>query len=539
MAEEPNSEGKQLPTAVTTTVFALLALGIGAYVWTGIQRVEQEALAEAKRAAGVAATKQEMAAEPGTRRGMVRIRPADKRGELYRALPQRERVFEVDPAHEAGLQEPPHASPQQPTIVLAVMDTVRADHTSLCAYGRDTTPYLASLAEAGASHSCRAYSPGDWSLPSHASYFTGLPVHGHGAHHAFRDATDAATRVDGEGALVYPLREGVETLAETLGKRGYQTVLISANTLLGRGGLQRGFAIKGIKPTDFHPAQDWVGPTLQRLLAGEVDAEKPLFVVLNFLEAHDPWVGPPADLGWQDLLDPQMHPESFTQVFMPTIGKATPPPVADMVTRQLVDLYDYGVLREDRALRRAMGVLKRAGWLDAKFRVVVTADHGELLNEHGAWRHSFIYESSTRVPFLYWTDGDAPALPSPLSGIVAYHLLRDGALPSPMPRPHSIAIPNPDMEASNSRGGDPRHLQPAVAMWDGDDKLSWMAGEYFLTNVANDPGDDAPAPLEEHPLRGEIESLVKAVQATRAERRGPAAADDDLVQQLKALGYTK
>jgi len=78
--------------------------------------------------------------------------------------------------------------------------------------------------------------------------------------------------------------------------------------------------------------------------------------------------------------------------------------------RQLIDLYDYGVYREDQALRRSLSTLERAGWLGPGYRVGITADHGEMLLEHGLWRHQFVFEGNTRIPFLYWTNGAAPQL---------------------------------------------------------------------------------------------------------------------------------
>ena len=61
-------------------------------------------------------------------------------------------------------------------VMLAVMDTVRADHTSLCGYERPTTPRLDKLSTKATAKSCEAYSPAPWTHPSHASMFTGKPV---------------------------------------------------------------------------------------------------------------------------------------------------------------------------------------------------------------------------------------------------------------------------------------------------------------------------------------------------------------------------
>ena len=72
----------------------------------------------------------------------------------------------------------PVPSVVQPTVLFVVMDTVRADHTSLCGYDRPTTPTLEALRADGASVSCGGVAPGSWTIPSVASFFTGMQVIG-------------------------------------------------------------------------------------------------------------------------------------------------------------------------------------------------------------------------------------------------------------------------------------------------------------------------------------------------------------------------
>src|SRR5262245_43250102 len=121
--------------------------------------------------------------------------------------------------------ELPPASPGAPNIVLVVLDTVRAGNVSGYGYGRPTSPELDSLAAEGALF-LDATSPSTWSLPSHASLFTGVYPSSHGAHgeHYYLDGR-------------YP------TLAQVLERRGYQTFCITANPWISDGlGLTRGFA---------------------------------------------------------------------------------------------------------------------------------------------------------------------------------------------------------------------------------------------------------------------------------------------------------
>ncbi len=445
---------------------------------------------------------------------------------IYEVIPRG--PFHVDERLRREPAAPPKAAATAPTIVLAVLDTVRADHTSLCGYRRQSTPYLESLKAKGAAHSCRAYAPGDWSLPSHASYFTGVSVARHGAHYAY-DRNDAdGTRV--RSLYVYPLRDDIPTLAEELRSRGYQTVLVSDNGLLGEAGLQRGFSVVATRPRKHDPRVDWVPPTLKRVLAEQVDPDKPLFLVLNYLEAHDPWTVPDPKLGW-DLATPQMTPDEFEARFGAFLQGRLARDDAFALHRQLVDLYDYGVRREDAALEQSLRTLRSAGWLAPGFRIAITADHGEMLMEHGMWRHSFVFEGNARIPFVYWTDGETPSLPEPFPAVAVHSLLRDGALPDPMPRVESVAIPNPD----NTVGGGPT-ASPAAAMWFGDEKLLWIGGEFLRIDLTGDPHERAPKPLGEHPRRPQLEALVAAIQSNEEREQD---VDPALVEQLRALGYVE
>jgi arylsulfatase A-like enzyme len=421
--------------------------------------------------------------------------------------------------------EPPRAKAKAPTVVLAVLDTVRADHSSLCGYQRRTTPYLESLQERGAVHSCRAYTPGDWSLPSHASYFTGVSVARHGAHYAHDAKDEKGQRI--RSLYVYPLRDEVRTLAEEMRDRGYQTVLVSDNGLLGEAGLQRGFALVAIRPRKHDSRADWVPPTLKRVLAENADPSKPLFLVLNYLHAHDPWVAPDPKLGW-DLLDPQMLPTDFKRDFGLYLRNLLKPSDEGLLRHQLTDLYDYGVYREDQALQRSLSTLERAGWLQAGYRIGITADHGEMLMEHGLWRHLFVYEGNTRVPFLYWTKGAAPELPEPFPAIAIHSLLRDGRLPEPMPAVESVAITNPDGGRQKGLASRPR-LPCGSAM-----KSS--CGSVAVTCASISP----KTPTSSHRRRSAtIRDGQSSKRWSRRSSRGTSVTKKDpaLLKQLRALGY--
>ena len=105
---------------------------------------------------------------------------------------------------------------KQPNVVFIVLDTVRADHLSCYGYRRETTPNIDAFA-AGSRVYKNALSPSCWTLPSHASFFTGLSCSAHGTSTVHR-----------------ALDPRFETLAEQLQANGYQTVGLASNGILSR-----------------------------------------------------------------------------------------------------------------------------------------------------------------------------------------------------------------------------------------------------------------------------------------------------------------
>ena len=141
---------------------------------------------------------------------------------------------------ENGRPLPP---PGSPNVLLIVMDTVAAGHLSLYGHDRPTTTTLVELAGRGIRFDA-ARSTSSWTLPSHASMFTGRWFH------------ELAV------GMLTPLGRTPPTLAEYLGQRGYATAGFIANTgYCARGsGLSRGF-------TEYH---DYIFPELTALKAAVI-----------------------------------------------------------------------------------------------------------------------------------------------------------------------------------------------------------------------------------------------------------------------------
>ena len=113
---------------------------------------------------------------------------------------------------------------RSPNILLIVMDTARADYLSCYGHPHPTTPVLDRLAREGVRFAT-AISPAEWTVPSHASLFTGTFPSRHSAVNQHR-------YLDGR----------LHTLAEVLGRRGYRTACFTNNAFISEAtGLNRGF----------------------------------------------------------------------------------------------------------------------------------------------------------------------------------------------------------------------------------------------------------------------------------------------------------
>jgi len=75
---------------------------------------------------------------------------------------------------------------------------------------------------------------------------------------------------------------------------------------------------------------------------------------------------------------------------------------------QIANLYYAGVTQADAMLGEILSELERQGVLDDTL-VIVTADHGEELGDHGVWEHNFMYETNLRVPLVMALPGRLPA----------------------------------------------------------------------------------------------------------------------------------
>ena len=258
------------------------------------------------------------------------------------------------------------AAPGAPDIVLIVIDTARADRFSFMGYPRATTPRIDGLAAQGIAFT-NAHSTSSWTVPSHASLFTGLYTVEHGANQEHNR-----------------LEEGPATLAELLGAAGYETVAVSGNAVVGqRTGLVRGFQRyqkawrernRGDPPG---PAEHRTGPIVEALLS-ETDRDRPYFLFVNFVEPHGRYWAPAEH---RKRFVPEDIDEALVQEALAVRAwrhYLNPRALGDAHYAVLNDLYDAELAYVDDLVADLLERLKRLGRLDNAV-VVITSDHGETL----------------------------------------------------------------------------------------------------------------------------------------------------------------
>ncbi|MGH9333223.1 MAG: sulfatase-like hydrolase/transferase [Vicinamibacteria bacterium] len=245
-------------------------------------------------------------------------------------------------------------SPSPKHLVLVSVDTLRADHLSCYGASSLATPSFDRIAREGVLFE-NVSTVAPTTLPAHASLFTAVSPLEHRVH-------------DNVG---FRLREDLPTLASILKEKGYRTGgFVGSFVLDERFGIGRGFDLY----SDEMPGKS---PGLPERAGGEVLSEamswmeerrdQSFFAFLHFFDPHRPY-------------DP---PEAFE------------PGTQDPLAR-----YRGEVLYVDSLIGRLLAFLEERDLLDSTL-VVVTADHGESLGEHGEDTHGFfLYQSTMRVPLL-------------------------------------------------------------------------------------------------------------------------------------------
>jgi arylsulfatase A-like enzyme len=317
------------------------------------------------------------------------------------------------------------SSSTRPNILWIVWDTVRADHLSLYGYSKPTTPFLDNWAQkVHIFDNCTSVS--NSTTPTHVSMFTGLMPGEHGRNNTENYIGNAFT-----------------TVAELLYDRGYQTYLHSANPLISRErNFTQGFDIaehpwdakyesealriflSKLDPRDrstehliaFNsfslpfsgalPGQMFTtcGQLAQRGVEGwlkNCDRNRPFFIFINYMEAHQPYV--PPESYRKRLMDPDQVNKSYS-VDRSQLAKWSYTFGLKEYTDEEIELtkltYDATLIELDDLLRDLITSLDVNGYMDNTI-VILTSDHGEHLGDHHMLDHLYsVYESLIRVPLI-------------------------------------------------------------------------------------------------------------------------------------------
>ncbi len=291
----------------------------------------------------------------------------------------------------------------KPNIVLYLVDTLRADHTSLYGYTRETTPNLKRLGSEGiVFEDCQSQST--WTKPSVASLLTSLHTLAHGMQ-----------------AFIDTIPPGAVTLAQSIRKHGYVTASILANPFSGRNsGLDRGvdhlFEHPALNPFRRPEERASDSAALNRVALPWIEAhrEEPFFLYLHSTDPHYPYQPPAAEEARfanpaetaafdhdYDILSGAVGTYAGGAVFNRATARAKGVD-PDRWVRRALDRYDAEIAFNDKNIGRLIDKLRELGILDNTL-VVIVSDHGEEFLEHGWTTHGHsLYNELTHVVCLLW-----------------------------------------------------------------------------------------------------------------------------------------
>ncbi len=365
-------------------------------------------------------------------------------------------------------------------------------------------------------------------------------------------------------------------MPEVLRERGYRTWGASCNSWVSTwGGFDRGFD----QFEDLRPWSRMIGPwrglaRRARRALGKLDrggrygadrfsarlaaaGSEPLFAFVNLMETHAP-LDPPGRYypfaPWKRFRTRWLA-GGADQGLSFNAGMAEPPP--DYVAT-LRALYYGSAQYEDQVLGWFLQAVEERGRPTV---MIVLADHGEHLGEHGLFNHnSSLYEPLLHVPLVAWSQGvdlsagpvDGPVSLLGLAGWLAG--LTEGRV-EPMPADGPVVA---EYEGTASHNGIPDEirvgierrgpgaippliLNPGLAVRQGSMKyLVAGDGREWLFDLSADPGEEHDLAATNPDAVARFRPLRDAWAARRSSRpqyEAGEVAEGDIAEHLRELGY--
>lgn len=437
-----------------------------------------------------------------------------------------------------------------PNVIVIVADTLRSDHLGCYGYLRETSPNLDEFAS-GATLYERSISAASYTLPAHASIFTGqLPM----THMA-----QTYLNTDGfkfsEGELVHrPLAPESLTLAEAFSEFGYRTAGFAANIgfLVPRTGLTQGF--------DEFMNERIHGTNLNEKILPWIEQNqgKPFFLFVNYMDTHQKYNTTKVDGFLEHVSGEGVAAKLFDELYPIIMKEQEPPP--DRVKAN-IDAYDLSIRNLDKAIGEVLAKLRELKLFENTM-IIFTSDHGEFLGEHRYLMHwKDVYEEVLRVPLIVKAphQTESVRVREKISTVSIPRLILDGINHQGIEKHRASFLPvaRKDTVVSESRYShdsdyyDPdwghRFKRVRTAFYDGSFKFIHSTdGKHELYDLQRDPREEkniiAAQPKRAEKMQGEIERLIEQspkppTVLPDGKQKEDELPSNDEIDALKDLGY--
>jgi arylsulfatase A-like enzyme len=413
------------------------------------------------------------------------------------------------------------ADPERPNVILISIDTLRADHLGCYGYHRESSPNIDRMAAEGTLFE-NAFSPTAWTLPGHASMFSGLAPQRHGA-------TRSETAIRSEVPLV----------AEILRDHGYRTAgVVNAPFMQAKFGFDRGFdGFTYVPKLEVDRHQKTVLDTLH------ADDGRPFFLFLHYMSVHDPYA--PED-PYNRFVGTYEQPIGVDGQRLLKLWRAMDRGEATLnadEVRFLDDLYTGGVLSVDARIGELLESLEQLGLAEDTV-IILTSDHGEEFMEHGSIVHTkTLYDELLSVPLIVRGPGvPAGARVRSMAGLVDIMPTVLGLVGLDIPN----GLDGLDLADYWHDDSVPRRLLEIETSWiDGTRAkrgirtpthkliVDLEAGTTEFYDLVEDPGETQN--LYPHPVAAELEQALQSLEARAVGDEVELTPED--IEQLRSLGY--
>lgn len=415
-------------------------------------------------------------------------------------------------------------------IILIVVDTLRADHLGCYGYDKPTSPTIDKLA-ADAVILEDVSAPSPWTLPSHASMFTGLYPSRLGLNDQLR-----------------PLPKDVPVLASILSKNGFTCAAVVNSLYLDRKfAFDKGFddftyvqennTSNGDAPKIIDLATKWL----------ERNRNKRFFLFLHIFDVHS------------DYNPLQKYKQQFTTPYSGAVTGSTEQLMAfrqgtfrldSQDLRHLIGLYDGQIRQTDDELKRFFSFIDEQGLFNDS-TVIITSDHGEEFLEHGGVLHGRTqYQELLRVPFIVRLPGAAggkrlqevvslvDVMPTicGLAGVKTEAAV-EGLDVSPLIRGSGAKLPQRFIFAEADHNNAKDDIKRMVRFERHKLHHDRLVGSFELYDLSDDPAEKKDTAAAQAGIVTSLrEELDKFTAAGRTGTKTVPLSDEEL-RRLKSLGY--